>query len=168
MSCSSFIILLSIECDSSGPLLSFQCFPDGTPVASSICVGIQPKKENSNEASINVRDCLAESAATASSATLGADQARFKHHALFDTGTGFHRCRALLAHNYELGISLRWSSGLALTVARKKPEFAFAQCHASPRGADRVWLAVNGNPRRTSSPISIHSACPALSDLHHP
>ena len=99
------------------------------------------KKKNSNEASVNVRDCLAESATNASSATLGADQARFKHHALFDPRTGFHLCRAVLAHNYELGISLRWSSRLALTVVRKKPEFVLHSVMPAREGP-----TANGSP----------------------
>ena len=122
--CSSFIILLSTGCDSGGPLPSFQRFPNGTPVASSTCVGVQPKKENENETSSSVNDCLAEPAATASAATLGADEARFKHQALSDPGTGFDLCRAVLAHNFEFGVSLRWSSRLALALACTQPECA--------------------------------------------
>ena len=160
MPCSSFIILLSTGCDSGSPPPSFQRFPNGTPVASSTSVGVQPKKENDNETNSSVKDCLAESAATASSATLGADKARFKHQALSDPGTGLHLCRAVLAHNFEFGVSLRWSSRLGLTlVCRNQSSLCKKSCLPAKPARRRPQTARSERkPRRTFSPIRIHGA----------
>ncbi len=110
-------------------LLSFQWLPDGAPFAWFSCVGIQPKKENDNDAKCNRRDCLAESETTSTSATLGANQAGFGNRSLSDSGTCFHLSRLVLDRHVEFRNSFRWSSRVAspLLMVRHfaKPEARF-------------------------------------------
>jgi hypothetical protein len=61
-------------------------------------VGVR-QKENDNDASRTVRDCLAQSETTYTSATLGADHSGFSNGPLFGSRIDFHLGGIVLGHD---------------------------------------------------------------------
>ena len=57
------------------------------------------EKENDNDASCTVRDCLAQSETTYTSATLGADHSGFSNGPLFGSRIDFHLGGIVLGHD---------------------------------------------------------------------
>jgi len=77
---------------------SFQRLPDGELFALLPCVGVQ-REENDNDANGSIRDCLAESESTSTSATLGADYSGFSSGSLFGSRIDFHPRGIVLGHD---------------------------------------------------------------------
>jgi hypothetical protein len=61
-------------------------------------VGVR-QKENDNDANRTVRDCLAQSETTYTSATLGADHSGFSNEPLFGSRIDFHLGGIVLGHD---------------------------------------------------------------------
>jgi hypothetical protein len=74
------------------------------------------EKENDNDAKGSLRDCLAESETTSTSATLGADQPGFRCGSLSGSGICLYLHRVVLDDYVELGIRPGWSSRLVLPL----------------------------------------------------
>lgn len=104
-----------------GALISFFSSGSGWRSACILpCVGDR-QKENDNGANNNLRDCLAESGATSTSATLGADQAHFRNCSLCGPRICFYLRRFVLDRDVELGNHCWRSRRLAL------PRFQFTE-----------------------------------------
>lgn len=119
---------------------------------------------------------MAESFAILSSAPLGTDQARFEKCAIFNPGTGFDLRRAVLAHNFEPGICLGWSSRVAARWCAENPD---SPCTVRKAGESPSDSASDCRPDRRPNAsgqacsLAVHptqkafTAHPGLA-IHHP
>ena len=78
------------------------------------------EKENDNDAKGSLRDCLAESETTSTSATVGANHSGFSNGSLSRSGIDFHPRGIVLGHDIQLGNSSRWSSRLVRVSGAQK------------------------------------------------